>query len=385
MRILQLVSSLTVGGAEQIVLSLAERINSFQFAPYVCSLSVIRQNSLQPELERLGVPLLSLNSLQFYNLHTIRQVEQYVRAEQIDVIHTHLTDADIVGRIVGWRQKIPVLSTMHNMPHNYARQRWDRYWLERLTARYLATHLVAVSPRIRELYIDEWGIPARRISAINNSVRMEPFLAVPESVPTEREFGGPVITNVARFNPQKAQHILLEAAHIIVQKIPTVRFVLVGKGLLEEKLRQQARDLGIHDNVVFTGVRHDIPHILGQSDIFVLSSLWEGVPLSVIEAMAAARPVVVTNVGGNPELVESGQTGLVVPANSVIALVEALLTLLQDEPRRLALGRLARQRVQRLFSMERFIQQYEMLYRRLGEAGYAALGEIRLPVQPGGH
>ena len=74
-----------------------------------------------------------------------------------------------------------------------------------------------------------------------------------------------------------------------------------------------------------------------------------------------------------------------VPANSVIALVEALLTLLQDEPRRLALGRLARQRVQRLFSMERFIQQYEMLYRRLGEAGYAALGEIRGPVQPGGH
>lgn len=364
LRILQLVSSLTVGGAEQIVLSLAERIDADRFETHVASLSVIGPHSFQAEFERLQIPLLSLKARRLYDVDAARQVRQYVQQHQIDLIHTHLTDADIIGRFVGRTLKLPVLSTMHNMPHNYARQRPDRYWLERLTARYLTTHLVAVSDAIRRLYIAQWGIPHGRISAVNNSVRMEPFLAVPTGVPTLRQYPGPVITNVARLNPQKAQHILLEAAQIVLRQIPQARFLLVGKGHLEGQLRQQAQALGIGENVVFTGVRHDIPDILAQTDLFALSSLWEGVPLSVIEAMAAARPVVVTDVGGNSELVESGRSGLLAPANDAPALAAALLTLLQDEPQRLAMGRAARERVQRLFSTERFIQGYEALYER---------------------
>lgn len=366
LRILQLVSSLTIGGAEQIVLTLAERVNPRQFQTQVCSLSRIGQNSLQPTIEQLDIPLLSLDSQRLYSFKTIKAVYQYVHNQKIDLVHTHLTDADIVGRLVGRWLRLPVLSTMHNVPHNYARQRWDRYWLERFTAHFGATHLVAVSPRIREMYITEWHIPPAHISAINNSVRMEPFLAVAEGVPKGREFIGPVITNVARFNPQKAHHILLAAAAQVLQYFPTAHFLLVGKGHREHALRQQAQDLGIAQNVVFTGVRHDIPHVLAQSDLFALSSQWEGVPLSVIEAMAAARPVVVTAVGGNTELVESGLSGLVVPPDDASALAEALLTLLRDEERRLALGRAARQRVRHLFSPEQFIQQYELLYQRLG-------------------
>ncbi|MBK9055240.1 MAG: glycosyltransferase [Chloroflexi bacterium] len=380
LRLLQLVSTLNVGGAEQIVLNLAERVNARQFETHVCSLSRIGKQSLQPAFEKLGVPLLALDSQHFYSLKTLRTVEKYIRTQKIDLIHTHLTDADIVGRVLGRYLKIPVLSTMHNMPHNYARQRVDRYWLERLTARYWATHLVAVSPNIREMYVSEWHIPPRKISAINNSVQMESFLAVGEGVLAEREFPGPVITNVARFNPQKAQHILLAAAALVIEKVPTAHFLMVGKGHLEKPLRQQAQDLGIADNVIFTGVRHDIPHVLAQSDIFALSSLWEGVPLSVIEAMAAARPVVVTAVGGNVELVESGLSGLVVPPDSAPALAEAFLTLLRDEERRLALGRSARQRVQHLFSPEQFIQQYELLYRRLGSGEAAPVVEGFRPV-----
>ena len=364
LRILQLVSTLTIGEAEQIVLNLTERVNPRLFATSVCSLSRKGQHSLQPEFERLGVSLLALDSQRFYSLKTVQTVERYAREQKIDLIHTHLTDADIVGRLVGRRLKLPVLFTLHNVPHNYVRQRWDRYWLERLTARYWATHLVAVSPMIRELFISEWHIPPSRISAINNSVQMEPFLAVVEGVPEKREFPGPIIANVARFNPQKAQHILLAAAALVIAQIPTAHFLMVGKGHLEQALRQQAQDLGIAANVIFTGVRHDIPQVLAQTDVFALSSNWEGLPLSVIEAMAAARPVVVTSVGGNTELVESGISGLVVPPDSAPALAQALLTLLQDEKRRLAFGRSARQRVQHLFSPTQFIQQYEQLYQR---------------------
>lgn len=366
LRILQLVSSMTIGGAEQIVLSLAARVDPRRFETHVCSLSVIGENSLQPEFERLHIPLLTLNSRRFYDPAALRAVHKYARQQQIDLIHTHLTDADVVGRLVGHALRIPVLSTMHNMPHNYARQRRDRYWLERFTARYLVTHLVGVSPKIRDLYISQWGIPEDHISAIYNSVRMEPFLAVPAGVPDARWYPGPVITNVARLNPQKAQRLLLEAAPAVLQSYPQATFLLVGKGHLENELRQQAQALGISQHVIFTGVRHDIPDILSQTDVFVLPSRWEGLPLSAIEAMAAARAVLVTDVGGNSELVESGRSGIVIPAADVEALTDGLLALLANEAARLALGAAARQRVQLLFSTERFIQQYEAVYTQLG-------------------
>ncbi len=367
LRILHLVTSLTVGGAEQIVLSLADKVDRQRFETHVCSLSVVSQNALQPAFEQLHIPLLTLKSRRFYDPSTFRTVYDYVRQHRIDVIHTHLTNADIMGRLIGRWLGIPVVSTFQNVPYNHTRQRWDRYWLERLTARYLATHLVAVSDSVRAQYVAEWHIPAPRLSVIYNTVRMEPFLAVPPGVPASRPYPGPVITNVARLSPQKAQHLLLEAAQIVVAKHPTARFLIVGKGHLEAALRQQVQALGLSQHVVLTGMRHDIPAILGQSDIFVLSSKWEGFPLSAVEAMAAARPVVVTDVGGNRELVEPGQSGLIVPPDDVHALADGLLALLSNEPMRGALGAAARQRVQRLFSIERFIQQYETLYQAVRE------------------
>lgn len=368
LKILQLVDSLTVGGAEQIVLTLAGGVDAARFAMHVCSLSVVRQNELQPAFERLGVPLLPLRARRSYDPAVVRQVWRYAREQQIDVIHTQLTHADIVGRIVGRALGIPVLSTLQNVPRNYARQRPDRYWLQRLTARTLATHLVALSPKIRALYVAQWGIPPARISTINNAVRMAPFLAVAPGV-AERPYPGPVITNVARFNPQKAQHLLLAAAPAVLERYPQARFLLVGKGHLEAALRQQAARLGIAGQVIFTGVRHDIPDILAQSDVFVLSSHWEGMPLAAIEAMAAARAVLLTDVGANGELVENGRSGLVVPPNDVSALANGLLTLLHADAARDALGLAARQRVQRLFNTERFLHAYEATYTALAAGG----------------
>jgi glycosyltransferase involved in cell wall biosynthesis len=368
LRILQLVSSLTVGGAEQVVLSLAERVDRRRFETHVCSLSVIGQNGLQPQFEQLDLPLLTLNARRLYDLPTIRQVRRYVQEQQIDLIHTHLLNADIIGRFIGHSLGIPVISTLQNIPDNHARQRADRYWLERLTARYLATHLVTVSRQLQAMYMRQWHIPESRLSVIYNTVRMEPFLAVPTGVPEERPYPGPIITNVARLNPQKAQHLLLEAAQIVLHQFPQAHFLIVGKGHLEQELKQRAQALGLERHVTFTGVRHDIPAILAESDIFVLSSQWEGLPLSAVEAMAAARPVVVTNVGGNTELVEHGRSGLVVPPNNIEALADGLLTMLQDRSTRITLGAAARQRVQHLFSTDRFIQQYESLYTALGYA-----------------
>ena len=141
---------------------------------------------------------------------------------------------------------------------------------------------------------------------------------------------GPVIVTLGRLMRQKAHADLLSAARLVLQQRPDARFVIAGTGYLLPSLKQMAADLGIAERVTFPGVRRDVPQVLAAADIFVLSSLWEGLPLSAVEAMAAARPAVVTDVGGCGELVEDGVHGYVVPPQQPQALAGALLKLVAD-------------------------------------------------------
>ncbi len=362
-KLLHLTASLAVGGAEQFVLGLADKIDHSRFETHIYYLGATRDNSLQPEFERLNLPLIVSGSWKPYKPAVITGVIRYIKRHQIDLIHTHLVNADVVGRLVGRLLGIPVVSTLQNEPLSYRRMSFSQRSLERFTARHLATYLVAVSHHLRQKFIQEWGIPAGRIGAVHNAVAVDRFLDIPPGV--ESPDDGPVITNIASLSPQKAQDRLLDAAKIILQQRPEARFKIVGKGRLEPKLKAYAESLGIADRVTFTGVRYDIPAILAQSDIFTLSSLWEGLPLAAVEAMAAARPVVLTDVGGNRELVESGQNGLLVPPDNVPALAEALLALLNEPSRRAALGQAARASVRHNFSIQTIVKKYEIIYESL--------------------
>ncbi|MEX2314717.1 MAG: glycosyltransferase, partial [Thermomicrobiales bacterium] len=170
------------------------------------------------------------------------------------------------------------------------------------------------------------------------------------------------VTTVGRLVPAKAQHLFIEAAERVLRQHSNVHFMIVGPGQREQELRRLASDLGIAGRVTLTGARHDIPAILSRSDVFVLSSLWEGLPLSAIEAMAAARPVILTDVGGCRELVEHGSSGLVVSPGNSQAIADAILALHGDEARRLAFGHAARERVRGAFDVQRLATEYEALY-----------------------
>jgi glycosyltransferase involved in cell wall biosynthesis len=380
-KILHLCSSLSVGGAERFLLGLAQRLDRQRFAMHICCLNVLRGNALQQEFEQLGLPVKVIGTKRFFDLRTILEIARYVRQHQIDIIHTQLTNADIVGRLVGRALNRPVISTLQNEPLDYNRHRWIHTWLNRVTARYLATELIPVSERLREQFIDEWQIPPSRIHTIYNAVPMEEYLAVPEDAPRHADGDGPIITNIGRLSPQKAQHHLLTAAKMVLDQRPDARFMIVGQGRLDQPLKEQAQRLGIADRVTFTGLRKDIPAILAQTDIFTLPSLWEGLPLTAIEAMAAARPVVLTDVGGNSELVQSGVNGVIVPPDNVDALVDALVTLLNDDQRRNAMGRAARQRVQHDFSIDTIAAQHEALYESIWSDHYTPLRDSRVSVK----
>ncbi len=365
--ILHIIDSLSVGGAEQLIKSLAEHIDQTRFAMHVCCLGVQRGNALQAEFEQMGVPLHIIGAKKFYGLQPLQQVRRILRDLDVDLVHTHLTSSDVTGRLLGRLAGLPVVSTLHNIPANYDRARFDRRWLQRLTARHAATHLVAVSPTIRQQFIDAWGIPQDQISTIYNAVPMDRYGAIPAR--PARETGAPVvITNIGRLSPQKGQRLLLDAFALVVQQQPAVKLMIVGQGRLEEELNAHAAQLGLNEQVVFTGLRRDIPQVLADSDVFVLSSLWEGLPVTAVEAMAAARPAIVTDVGGNRDVVEHGRSGVVVPPNDVRALATAMLALATNPEQRVSMGEAARERVRDDFSIGTFTSAHEALYTRLLDA-----------------
>lgn len=367
-RVLHVVASLFVGGAERLLPGLAQGLDPRRFEVRVCSLT---GGPVREDMQQKGVPLTVIGARRFYDPRTILAVTRVARTYGADVIHTHLTDADVVGRIAGAALRVPVVSTLHNVPRDYAMQKPHRHLLQRATLP-LVTRLVAVSERIRDHYTAEWHVSPSRIISIRNAVPLEPYLAVPEGTPPTSD--GPVIVNIAKLFPQKAQHVLLDAAQIVLAQRPDVRFRIVGGGDMEAKLRAQALALGIAGQVDFLGVRKDIPAILATSDIFTLSSAWEGLPVTAVEAMAAARACVLTDVGGARDLIDHGQNGLIVPPANPRALAAALLDLLANEGPRRVLGLAARAKVQREFSMERYVALHEALYESL------AVNSARTPI-----
>lgn len=361
-RVLHIVETLWLGGAQRLLPGLVANLDPQRFEGHIVAL---HDGPLRQEFESARLPLTVLGVQRFYEPRVVSTIGQLACVWQADVIHTHLTGADIVGRIVGAASGIPVISTMHNVPRDYDQQKWHRRALQRLTARTLASRLVMVAPGIGEEYVRQWGIPASRIVTINNSVPMAPYLAIAEGVADSIP---PTVTTIGRLSEQKAHHLLLAAARLVLDKRPETRFRFVGEGRLEAALRQQAQDLGIAHAVSFDGLRHDIPAILAETHVFVLSSLWEGLPVTAVEAMAAARPVVLTDVGGCRDLVTPGVEGWLVPPGDVEALAAALLEALADPERQRLYGRRGREKVRRTFGLEQYIHGHEQLYESLAVA-----------------
>ncbi|HXF74030.1 MAG TPA: glycosyltransferase, partial [Actinomycetota bacterium] len=176
--------------------------------------------------------------------------------------------------------------------------------------------------------------------------------------------GVPVVATVANFKIHKGHRHLLEAASIVRRSLPEARFVLAGVGPTEPRVREQAAALGLDGSVVFAGLRDDAPRIAAASDLFVLPSEREGLPIALLEAMALGRAVVATRIGGIPEVVEEGRQGILVPPRDPAALAEAILALLGDPGRRARMGEEARRRAAD-FDLRRAVRRIEDVYEEL--------------------
>jgi glycosyltransferase involved in cell wall biosynthesis len=236
---------------------------------------------------------------------------------------------------------------------------------ERRMAR-LTRLVIADSEKVRRQLVEGQGLPAAKVATILNGIDTARFGAAGDPAQARRALGlngrGPVIGTVGRLEPVKDHATLLQAFRRVREAHPGAALVVAGDGPLREPLEAQARALGLAGSVTFLGRRSDVADWLGGLDVFVLSSVSEGLPLTVLEAMAAGVPVVSTDVGGIQEIIRAPGEGRLVAPRSPDSMAEAVLALLADEAARRAIGRAGRERVRAAFDLQRMVDAYETAY-----------------------
>lgn len=366
-RVLQIIDKVGNAGAEVLQRTFAEGLDRTRFDLYICGLRPRPGSITVPALKALGVPVIVLNQHASYDLPSLLRLVRYIRRHKIDIIHTHLQGADIMGRMAGFATRRPVVSTIHNGLIDLDEEPRHRQLLERWTAHLWCRKLVVVSELLRAEVAQWFGFPLSRVLTIANGVDTDRFYRRPDfdrAAVKQALVGGdfPLVTNLARLTPQKGQEYLVKAARIVTLSRPDVRFAVLGEGPLLGDLQEQAVELGVADNFVFAGFRDNVPDILAASDLFVLSSLWEGMPVALLEAMSAGCATVSTDVGGVAQVVRDGVTGLLVPPADAETLALSILRCINDPGLSRRLGEAARAEVVRNYSMRAWVSKWEDLY-----------------------
>ena len=293
------------------------------------------------------------------------RLARFLRRHRIDVLHSHLFYSTLFAAPVGWLCRIPlIVETTH------VRELWRKGWkasfaVDRLVARFV-DRFIAVSEANAEYLVRDKGVPARKVVVIRNGVdlaRFQPGTGT-AGLKARLRFGAedPVLVVGARLEPQKGHAVLLEAMKTVVARFPRTRLVCVGEGSLRRELESQTAASGLSENVRFVGYQANMPEWLALADAVVLPSLYEGLPLIAVEALAAGRPMVATAVDGSAEVVVHEKTGLTVGPGDAGELAKAIVRLLGDEKLRSACGVEGRRWVEERFNDAKQIRATEALY-----------------------
>ncbi|MGE0681508.1 MAG: glycosyltransferase [Candidatus Binatia bacterium] len=362
LRLLVLIDELDIGGTEQQIFELVKRLDRRKYLPMVCC---FRSGRVAKEIEAIGVPVFTLKKRAKFDLALCLALVRLMRRERIDLVQTYLFTANTWARLAAILARVPlIVSSERNV------DMWEERYkqiLGRILDRWTYA-TVANSAAVKEYLVGK-GIAPRKIRVIYNGVDPERFPANLSPHLLKTELGIPahhqVVGLIARLEPAKDVHTFLHAAAIIAEQTADVSFLIVGGGSLQQDLERKAQQLGIADRVVFTGPRRDIPHLLAVCDISAMSSLKEGMSNTIMESMAAGKPMVATHVGGNPELIVDGETGFLIPTHAPAAFAAALNKILSAPTLARRMGEQARERISRLFSVNALVTSTEQLYDEL--------------------
>jgi glycosyltransferase involved in cell wall biosynthesis len=322
---------------------------------------------MKQEFSRLGAQVVDFSDPQIGSGSLPKKIRGYVQAHHIRIVHSHSprTVLTAAAALAGMRETIH-LATEHLL-YSPADRRLGLIYalLDRFTL-YLPDHVIAVSRKMHRQIAALPGIDARRITTIQNAIDCEFYYVPDQREPCRSELGltpeSIAIGYVGRLEKQKRLDLLLEGFRQVLERYPQARLLIVGEGKQRPQLEGVAASLDISHAVIWTGFRQDIPRLLAAMDVYAQPSANEGLPKSTLEAMAAGKPVIATDVGGTAEAVIDGRTGVLIPPGSSLALGTAIADLLDHPERRSTLALTARSHVVREFGLQQMVDAYRHLY-----------------------
>ncbi|MFQ5601719.1 MAG: glycosyltransferase [bacterium] len=359
--VLQLVEGLNLGGAETKLLELVAHMDRSRFNTVFCSLGMGER--IKEKVDALDVKYVGLQRRRRFDPKLVWDVAKIVRQEKIDVVMTTLFYADVVGalaRIISPTKAVFSWETI-SAPEWLLKHRLLAYKF----AMRFCDKVISVSEATAKWLVEKRGVAREKVLVIPYGVNLEVYKQG-KNLALKRQLGiAPetfVVGTVARLHPQKGHEYLIEAAKKIVERHANVKFVFVGDGEMRKKLEARIETAGLENNFLLLGFRDDVTDLLRVFDIFVLPSLYEGLPNVILEAMATGLPVVATAVDGSVELVNDGETGFLVPPREPQALIAKINTLIQNPQRVLDFGMQGRNRVESIYSLEKQVEHFQQLY-----------------------
>lgn len=358
-----------VGGVQSDMLALGPDLTARGHKIFLAT----QEGELLPELEKMGVTFIPAN-FHFSGLmglwRAAKKLREIIVENSIEVLAPQSVRTTLVAlialrvlpfsyRVSSNGKRIPIITTIHNI-HNPMHFRYGG-WLLRVAC----DHVIFESHYERNRLLAS-GLQAEKSVVIHSGIDTERFLPKEPEQALLDEYGLDkskhlIFGIVARLSEEKGHCFLLPAFAAVLQTTPNARLMVVGDGPLKEDIHKQAATLGLGENIIFTGVKRNIPEFLSIFDVFVLSSTRESFPLAAREAMAAGRAVVAPHIGGCPEVVDDGVTGILFEAGDVESLAEAMREITDNE-RYITMGLAARERVERLFSRKQWIEGDERVY-----------------------
>jgi len=380
-KVVRIIARLNVGGPAIHTILLTQGLNPQRFSSILVKgtedeyegnmLDFALQKGIQPVL----IPALQREVKLKKDWDAFWRIFSLIKREKPHIVHTHTAKAGALGRLAARLAGVPIII------HTFHGHTFYGYFSDREASRYIrierflslfTDRIITVSHRGMMDLLKYRIAKPEKILHIPLGLELEKFLDCEKYRGNlRREFGleaGDLLVGiVARLVPIKGHTYFLEAARIVLEKRPEVKFLIVGDGELRKELEGYAEKLGIAGSVFWTGFRRDLPAVYADIDLVVLSSLNEGLPVAIIEAMSAAKPVVATDVGGVRELVQDGETGIIVPPEDSRALAGAIIEMLSNPGRMEEMGRIARKLAYPKYSIKRLLTDIENLYEELIE------------------
>ncbi len=368
MRILHLIASEGLYGAARVVIELSKalkKVHNCQPIVGVITNSYNTDVAIIDEAKANDIDVVIFHSNRQLSLKTVLSIKKYIKTENIHLVHCHGYKSNFYG-LISSSNKIPKVATNHNWLISHWKLKLycllDALWI-----RYF-DRIVAVSDEIKREML-KYRIPEKKIEVVDNGIDLGRFNKDISTKEIKREFNinddNKIVGTIGSLRYEKGHIYLLRAAKEIIENHKYVKFMIIGDGPLRKYLANEIINLGIKDNVIFTGYRKDIPEMLSVFDIFVLPSIKEGLPLVLLEAMAAGKPVIASKVGAVPKIIKNNKNGILIKSKSIPELKSAIDFILDNKEKVERLTTEGYVTVKKEFSSEIMCEKYLNLYKEL--------------------